>query len=262
MATLPAAALVGCATSKSAATPVAKPQSKPEPWIGNASGIDDVTSRQQRWPVKSLTSYTVKDANDLKAMPAQPTLIDFLRNRFLLAQHLLYACQWAVKQGLPEPIALACLLHDCGQNIARPEHGYWAAMLVRPYVTEETAWAIEAHQALRWYADEKFGYKGPPEFYKTYFGQDANPPGLIPQQYADARKHKWYGNARLVTMSDQETPEPKDLYISKEKHEVLDPQIFEDLIGRNFKQPKEGLGYDGSPVAHMWRTIIDPSRLL
>ena len=24
------------------------------------------------------------------------------------------------------------------------------------------------------------------------------------------------------------------------------------------KQPKEGLGYDGSPVAHMWRTMIYP----
>ena len=33
---------------------------------------------------------------------------------------------------------------------------------------------------------------------------------------------------------------------------------FVDIIGRNFKQPKEGLGYDNSPVAHMWRTIERP----
>jgi hypothetical protein len=31
-----------------------------------------------------------------------------------------------------------------------------------------------------------------------------------------------------------------------------------DFIGRHFKQPKEGLGNDGSPSAHMWRTLINP----
>ena len=29
--------------------------------------------------------------------------------------------------------------------------------------------------------------------------------------------------------------------------------------GRNFRQPWEGLGFDGSPVAHMWRTVIWPN---
>jgi hypothetical protein len=36
----------------------------------------------------------------------------------------------------------------------------------------------------------------------------------------------------------------------------LDP--FIDIIGRQFKQPKEGLGYDNSLVAHMWRSLIFP----
>jgi hypothetical protein len=34
--------------------------------------------------------------------------------------------------------------------------------------------------------------------------------------------------------------------------------LFVDIIGRNFKQPKEGLRYDNSPVGHMWRTIERP----
>ena len=42
----------------------------------------------------------------------------------------------------------------------------------------------------------------------------------------------------------------------------VDVREFEDVVGRHFKQPKEGLGYDGSPVAHMWRTIISPNRFL
>jgi hypothetical protein len=42
----------------------------------------------------------------------------------------------------------------------------------------------------------------------------------------------------------------------------VDPEQFTDIIGRNFKQPAEGLGFDGSPVAHMWRTMIWPNNLL
>jgi hypothetical protein len=34
------------------------------------------------------------------------------------------------------------------------------------------------------------------------------------------------------------------------------------VIGRNFKEPKEGLGFDSSPTAHMWRTMIWPNNFL
>ena len=33
---------------------------------------------------------------------------------------------------------------------------------------------------------------------------------------------------------------------------------FEDIIGRHFRQPEEGLGNDPSPVSHMWRTMANP----
>ena len=42
----------------------------------------------------------------------------------------------------------------------------------------------------------------------------------------------------------------------------VDFDEFEDVVGRNFRQPKEGLGFDGSPVAHMWRTMIWPNNFL
>jgi hypothetical protein len=32
-----------------------------------------------------------------------------------------------------------------------------------------------------------------------------------------------------------------------------------DIIGRHFKQPNEGLGFDNSPVAHMWSSIARPT---
>jgi hypothetical protein len=37
---------------------------------------------------------------------------------------------------------------------------------------------------------------------------------------------------------------------------------FVDIIGRHFRQPKEGLGLDSSPSAHMWRTMMWPTRFL
>jgi hypothetical protein len=40
----------------------------------------------------------------------------------------------------------------------------------------------------------------------------------------------------------------------------IDP--FRDIIGRHFKQPKEGLGNDNSPSAHMWRTLANPDQPL
>jgi hypothetical protein len=29
-----------------------------------------------------------------------------------------------------------------------------------------------------------------------------------------------------------------------------------DILGRHFREPEQGLGFDGSPVARMWRTMI------
>jgi hypothetical protein len=40
----------------------------------------------------------------------------------------------------------------------------------------------------------------------------------------------------------------------------IDP--FVDIIGRHFKQPAEGLGFDDTPSSHMWRTMIWPDRPL
>jgi hypothetical protein len=37
---------------------------------------------------------------------------------------------------------------------------------------------------------------------------------------------------------------------------------FIDIVGRNFRQPEEGLGFDNSPASHMWRTIRRPTKYL
>ena len=43
---------------------------------------------------------------------------------------------------------------------------------------------------------------------------------------------------------------------------VVEPEELEGVIARNFREPEEGLGFDGSPTAHMWRTMIWPNNFL
>ena len=108
------------------------------------------------------------------------------------------------------------------------------------------------HQALRFYPDDAVGYEYP-DMYNRIFGRDYVPDPYIEEAYIYARKHKYYMEARLVTANDEYG------FLADVK---VDLEEFTDIIGRNFKQPKEGLGYDNSPSAHMWRTIINPDRPL
>jgi hypothetical protein len=103
------------------------------------------------------------------------------------------------------------------------------------------SWAIRYHQALRFYPDSSVGYEYP-ELYVRIYGKDYVPPPYIKAAYEFAKKHKWYMEARLITVNDLYAFEP-GVQVS------LDP--FIDIIGRNFKQPKEGLGFDNSKTAHM-----------
>lgn len=184
----------------------------------------------------------------LPPMPDKPTLLDFFRLRFHPATHVLQSADKALQAGMPEDIVLACLLHDTAHVLMKADHGWWAAQLYEPYVSPKVTFAIRYHQALRFFPDKAFGYEYPVLYHKI-FGKDYEPPEYIRQAYTHAKSHKWYEAARLVTVND--------LYSFDPNH-VVDPEKFTDIIGRHFKQPKEGLGYDASAVAHMWRTIINP----
>lgn len=189
----------------------------------------------------------------LPAMPANPTLLDFFKLRFTgTAAHVLQSANLAMKNGMSEEVILACLLHDLAQEIMRTDHGWWGAQLFEPYVSEKVKFAICYHQALRFYPDPSVGYEYP-ELYRVLFGDDYVPPPYIEATYQMARKHKWYMEARMVAVNDLYAFDPNVVV-------KIDP--FLDIIGRHFKQPKEGLGNDGSPVAHMWRTIARPDQPL
>ena len=199
--------------------------------------------------------FMMADDPRLPKMPEKPTLLDFFRLRFMTGstQHLLQSARLAQKNGVDEKIVLACLLHDISiGGFIRGDHGYWSAQLVEPYVDEEVSWAIRHHQALRFFPDESVGYSYP-ELYKKLFGADYSPEPYIHEAYRYARNHKWYMSSRLITVNDLYAFEPG---VKVELDE------FTDVVGRHFRQPKEGLGLDASPSAHMWRTIMWPTRYL
>jgi hypothetical protein len=164
----------------------------------------------------------------LPRMPERPTLLDFFRCRFgdFTVQHLLSSARRALAEGHGETAIMACLLHDISNGcLVRPDHGYWSAQIVAPYVSEEVAWAVKYHQALRYFPDESVGY-GYPENYDLFFGAEyrGELPEYIHRDAAVARNHPWYMTSRIVT--------------------------------------EEGLGHDDSPAAHMWRTMIWPNNFL
>ena len=189
----------------------------------------------------------------LPQMPEKPTLVDFFKARWAPASHVLQSAALARRNGYSDRIVMACLLHDISvHGLIRTDHGYWTAQLVEPYVHPEVAFAIRYHQALRFFPDPDVGYEYP-EKYLTWFGEDYEPPAYLKADYEYARAHKWYMSARLVTMNDLYAFDPN-----------TNPKIeeFEDIIAREFRQPEEGLGFDRSPVAHMWRTMIWPNNFL
>jgi hypothetical protein len=188
----------------------------------------------------------------LPPMPEKPTLKDFFELRFAPANHVLQSATRALKTGMSEEVTLACLLHDCVLNLIKPDHGWWGAQLFEPYIPEKSAFAIRYHQTLRFYADDDAGYEYPDQYYRI-FGHDYTPPAYIEQTYKMLKNHKWYMEPRLVTVND--------LYAFDPNAKVaFEP--FQDIVGRHFKQPKEGLGYDNSPSAHMWRTLARPDQPL
>jgi hypothetical protein len=199
--------------------------------------------------------FMMGDNPALPRMPERPTLLDFFRLRFagLTGRHLLTSAKLARDAGEEEKVVLAVLLHDIANTcLIRSDHGYWGAQLIAPYVDEEIAWAVQYHQPLRYFADEAAGYEYPAS-YRRFFGPDYVPPDYIRQAAEEAQAHRWYMMARRITIYDR--------YFFDDVT-APDPEMFADIIGRHFRQPERGLGFDNSSTAHMWRTMIWPNNFL
>ena len=189
------------------------------------------------------TVFMMGDNPALPKMPERPALEDFFLLRFspIARTHLLQSARVARLNGLGEKVIMACLVHDIAiAGLLSANHGYWGAQLVAPYVNEEVAWAIEKHEALRYFADESVGYTYP-QAYIDYFGPDYRPPDYIRREHEAARQHRWYMTSRLVTVNDIYSFDP-DV--------AVDFDEFADVVGRNFRQPRPR---DLGSTAPRWR---------
>lgn len=208
-----------------------------------------IETRPMRRGVGNLFVGGASNVKLLSKMPEKPTLLDFFQQRFNgTANHCLQSANKALKSGMTEEIIFACLCHDLVHALIKVDHGWWGAQMFEPYVSENVTFAIRYHQALRFYEDKENGYEYP-DLYRRMFGADYKPEKYIEDTYRMVRTHKKYILPRQVTVND--------LYAFDPNMKVtIDP--FVDIMGRQFKQPKDGLGYDNSPVAHMWRSLIRP----
>lgn len=220
--------------------------------IYDSGDIDPSQPRGQPGNPKGLP-YLMGPDPRLSPMPERPTLMDFFRHRLGPSAHVLQSARLARNAGHDDKVVMACLLHDISvTGFIRGDHGCWAAQMIEPYVDPEIAWAVRAHQVLRFYPDEAVGYEYPREYVRM-FGADYRPDPHTDRAYQRAREHDWYMTGRLVTMND---------YYAFDPAVTVELDEFADLIARNFRQPEEGLGFDDSPSAHIWRTIMMPSRFL
>jgi len=241
------------AAERALAAGLNNPNDSPILKVTGTSLPDPAGVRTIRPGVGRLFGTGKKPVAELAPMPVKPTLVDFFRHRFLTqAQHCLQSANSAMQAGGSEELIIACLLHDVAQELAVVDHGWWGGQLLAPYVSEKVSWAIRYHQALRFFPDESVGYKYPP-FYVTLFGKDYVPEPYIKEAYEYAKSHPWYMLSRMITVHDT---------YSFDTNKLIEIDQFVDIIGRNFRQPAEGLGYDNSPVAHMWRSMIFPDHPL
>jgi hypothetical protein len=228
------------------------PQPEKFPTVAELEARNQDLGRPSRRGAGNLFVPRDGKLREIPKMPDKPTLLDFYEYRFAPANHVLQSATRALKTGMREEIVLACLLHDVVLNMIHPDHGWWGAQLFEPYVPEITTFAIRYHQTLRFYPDPEFGYEYPESYFRT-FGEDYQPEPYLQRTYEFVRNHKWYEHPRLVTVND--------LY-SFDRNAVVSIDPFVDIVGRHFKQPAEGLGWDDTSSSHMWRTMIWPDRPL
>lgn len=234
-----------------AAAPAAPATSAAFPSVADIE--EQVVTRKSRRGTGNLFYSEAGNVTRLEKLPERPTLTDYFRLRFnVTSNHCLQSANRAMKNGMSEEVILACLLHDTVQELIKVDHGWWGAQLYEPYVSEKVTFAIRYHQALRFYEDKEHGYEYP-DLYRRMFGHDYRPEPYIASTYKMVRNHKWYLEPRMVTVNDLYAFDPN-------VHPSLEQ--FTDIIGRHFKQPKEGLGFDNSTTAHMWRSLSTPDHPL
>lgn len=100
-------------------------------------------------------------------------------------EHCLQSATRALEDGRDEEYAVCALLHDIGDVFAPRDHADYAALVLRPYVSEQNHWMI-AHHGL---------FQG--HYFNHFFGQDRDAREAL-------RGHRWFDyTAEFCELYDQ-----------------------------------------------------------
>ena len=76
------------------------------------------------------------------------SLVGYQINRL---EHSLQTATRALKENASDEMIVAALLHDIGDELAPNNHAEFAAAILKPYVSEKTAWIVEKHGIFQMY---------------------------------------------------------------------------------------------------------------
>jgi predicted HD phosphohydrolase len=88
-------------------------------------------------------------------------------------EHSLQSATRAERDGRPVDYVVAALVHDMGDHLAPYSHGSYAAVVLRPFVSEELYWIVDHHPLFQMY------------YYGPHMGGDSR----ARDQFAG---HPWY----------------------------------------------------------------------
>jgi len=123
-------------------------------------------------------------------------------------QHSLQSATRAYRDGADEEMIVAALLHDVGDTLAMKNHTEMAAAILRPYVSEKTAWIVQHHGIFQGY------------YFWHHLGKDRN----ARDQYKD---HQWYDDCDHFC-------EHYDQAAFDQDYDTLDLEFFMPMLERIF----------------------------
>ena len=123
-------------------------------------------------------------------------------------EHSLQTATRALKENASDEMIVASLLHDIGDELAPNNHAEFAAAILRPYVSEKTAWIVEKHGIFQTY------------YYAHHLGFNKN-------ERDKYKGHKYYqATAEFCEKWDQASFDPNYKSLSLKDFEPYVRKIF------------------------------------
>ena len=133
------------------------------------------------------------------------SLVGYQINRL---EHSLQTATRALKEKASDEMIVAALLHDIGDELAPNNHAEFAAAILKPYVSEKTAWIVEKHGIFQMY------------YYAHHLGFDKN-------ERDKYKGHKYYpATAEFCEKWDQISFDPNYKSLLLKEFEPYVKKIF------------------------------------